>query len=160
MLSIRGTDELKAAALLFRNADRATRAAIAKESRQWSPELKRAAQARARGRVDRRIANSGRTTTTARGLKATFGASGSLPSGERLAEVTRPFEFGTGNREAKKTYLSRQRTSKRRMYVTRRTQRQIPRRNDKGRFLYPAVADVTPDLVARWVRAIAKAVQR
>lgn len=157
MINIRGVPELRATALVFRNADRETRRGIQREARTWAPDLQRAVARRARTGVDRQIAASGRITVTARGIKAVFGSSGRLSSGEPLRSVARPYEFGTGSPHATKEYLSRHRVSRRAMRVTRRVQEQVPHRRDTGRFIYPGVADATPELVARWVRAVAQA---
>jgi hypothetical protein len=115
-------------------------------------------QARAHGAVERRIANSGKASVTNRGPKATFGSGGKLSSGEPLGEVTRPYEFGTSRHNVKVEYLSRHRISGRAMRVKRRTMRQLPAQSDEGRFVYQGLADATPELVGRYVKAIAEAV--
>jgi hypothetical protein len=157
-VSVRGLPELRAAALLLKQADAPTRAALKRESRAWAPTLERAIKARARTDVDRRIAASARTTVTAKGLKATVGASGRLPSGDALREVTRPYEFG-GNRNVRNKYVGRSPKGKAVIY-RRRTQRQIPDPAPNGRMVYQGLADVTPELVSRYVRALAKVMSR
>jgi len=154
MLRIDGVDEVKAAALLFARADKTTQAAIRKETAKFAPELRKAAMRHATDPVSRKVAASGKTTVTAKGMRAVFGASGTHGKA-RLSELAGPWEFG-GNRQRKETYMSRRKG--RSMKVTRRTQMQIPPKTPDGRFLYPAVADVTPELVGRWVRAVAQAV--
>jgi len=154
MLRVDGVDEVKATALLFARADKPTQAAIRKESAKWAPELRRAAMRRATDPVSRKVAASGKTTVTAKGLRAVFGASGTHGKA-RLSELAAPWEFG-GNRQRKETYMSRRKGKS--MRVTRRTQAQIPAKAPDGRFIYPAVADATPDLVGRWVRAVVQAV--
>jgi len=155
MLKVRGIPELEAAAILFKNADRETRRALAQQSKAWAPTIIRAAKMHAELPQDRAIAGSGRVTVNTKGIVATFGAAGRLGSGTPLREITRPFEFGTQNDDTFTTYLSRQRTTKRAMKVTRRTRKSLPAWNKTGRFLYPAVADTAPELVSRYVRAIA-----
>jgi hypothetical protein len=61
--------------------------------------------------------------------------------------LTRPWEFG-GNQQRFDTY--RRKGHK----VTRRTQKQIPRKTPDGRFIYPAVADAAPRIVGAWARAV------
>lgn len=156
MLKVNGIPELEAAAALFAHLDKPTMAAMRKESTKWAPKLRAAAVQGAKGPIDHAIAASGKTTVTAKGLRAVFG-SGSF-HGEPLSALTRPWEFGTARPQAKTSYLSRQRTSRRAMKVTRRTQLQVPKRAVNGRFIYPAVARATPDLVSLWVRAVVKAV--
>lgn len=153
-VTVRGVPELKAAALLMRQADRPTRDALRRESKAWAPTLERAIKSRARSDVDRRIAATARTTVTAKGLKATVGASGRLPSGEPIREVTRPYEFGTARPDARTRYIGRR--GGKRVTYDRRAQRQIPRAQRKGRFIHPALADATPVLVTRYVRALAR----
>lgn len=154
MLRIDGLDEVKATARLFADADKPTQAAIRKQSQAWAPTLRAAALSRAHDPVSRAVAASGKVTVTGKGLRAVFGGSGSF-HGEPLRNLAGPFEFG-GNRQRKETYLSR--SKGRAVRVTRKTQVQIPPKTPAGRFLYPAVADTTPDLVGRWVRAVVQAV--
>jgi len=159
MIKVRGTDELMAAAVLFRNADRETRRALAKESRAWAPTIVRAAKRRAVLPQDHAVAESGKVSITSKGIVATFGSAGRLSStGTHVGEVTRAYEFGTESRERRSRYVSRQRSSGKEMYVQRRTRIELPRRTRSGRFIYPAVADTAPDLVGRYVRAVARAV--
>lgn len=154
MLKVDGLPELQATALLFAKADKPTQAAIRKASQAWAPTLRAAAVRRATDPVSRKVAASGKVTVTAKGLRAVFGASGNHGKA-KLSELAGPWEFG-GNRQRKETYMSRRKGKS--MRVTRRTQVQIPAKAPNGRFLYPAVADATPDLVGRWVRAVAEAV--
>jgi len=88
-----------------------------------------------------------------------FGSTGRV-SGARLSEIAGPYEFGTARRNSKTKYLTRHRSSRKEYFVERRTHVQLPPRNPDGHFIYPAVADQAPALVARWVRAVAQAVQR
>ncbi len=153
MLKVDGLPELQATALLFAKADKPTQAAIRKASQAWAPTLRAAAVRRAHDPVSRAVAGSGRVTVNSKGLVAVFG-SGSF-HGEPLSNLAGPWEFG-GNQQRKETYMSRRKG--RSMKVTRRTQVQIPQKTPNGRFIYPAVADCTPDLVGRWVRAVVEAV--
>jgi len=154
MLTVQGMTELQAAAVLFRDCGAPIKKAMQQEAKTWTPTLIRSAQAHARGEVQKRIAQSARPSVTNKGPKVSFGASGRV-TGSPLGKITRPYEFGTDDRNKKTTYLSRQRTSKKAMRVNRRTMRQLPARNADGHFLYPAVAATVPDLVGRYVRAIA-----
>jgi hypothetical protein len=155
MLKITGADELKAAAAYYGRLDAPTKKAVRSASQSFAPRLKRAAAARARGPVDRRIAQSGKVTVNNKGLVAVFGSTGRLPSGEPLRTVAAPYEFGSGRRQTTTTYLSRQRQTRSAMRVERRTKVQLPGILPTGRFLFPAVADVTPELVSAWLKALA-----
>lgn len=158
MLHVKGTAELAAAAAYFGRLDAPTRAAIRTEAKRWAPTLVREAVVNAsrHGPVAVRVAQSGKTTVTGKGLVAVFGSTGFLASEGRRVPVARltGWEFGA-DREKKTRYISRQRTSGRAMDVYRRTRRQMPPRKANGWFLHPAVAEATPTLVAMWVRAVA-----
>jgi hypothetical protein len=133
--------------------------AVERESRKFGPVLVRAAQARASGEVDQRIARSGTAKASRDGFVVRFGGTGRV-SGTPLREITRPYEFGTSNPDRfSEPYRARHRVSGRAMRVSRRTMRQLPQQSETGRFLYPALADVTPALVGRYVRAITNTVR-
>lgn len=153
-VSVRGVSELRAAALLLKQADAPTKAALRREAKAWAPELERAIKRRAKTKVDRTIAATTTTTVTAKGLKATIGSRGKLPSGDKISAVVRPYEFGTARPELYEKYVGRR--NGRAVIYRRRTQRQIPRINRKGRFIYQGLADSTPALVSRYVRALAR----
>jgi hypothetical protein len=151
MLDVKGVREVRAMAQVFQDADRETQKAIRKATTQVSPLLKQAAQRRAFDDVSRKIANSGKVTPSRKGLQAVFGASGKH-GGARLSELTRPWEFG-GNQQRFGTY---RRSGHK---VTRRTQKQIPRKAPDGRFIYQALADAAPRIVGAWVRAVVKVIE-
>lgn len=149
--------ELKAAALLYQRAPREIQAGIKRQAVAWAPTLKAAAERRATDPVSRRIAASGKVTVTNKGVAAVFGSAGKLSSGEPLRNVTRAYEFGSAYQSVKREYIGRQRVTKRRVFIKRRTRAQLPRdAKNTGRFVYPAVADCAPDLVSRWVGAVVK----
>ena len=130
--------------------------AIEQESRRFAPLLIRSAQVHARGEVEKRIAQSGQAKVAKDGFVVSFARSGKV-SGAKLSEIARPYEFGTSNPERYTEYASR--SPKGKAYrVKRRTQAQIPRHVPTGRFLHPALADVTPKLVSAYVRAIVNTV--
>lgn len=137
----------------FRAAGKQTRATIQVQSRRFAPILVRSAQKRAHGEVEKRIAQSAQTFTSAKGFKVRFGA------GRTLGEITRPYEFGTYRPEKYEKYKMRHRISRKQYDVKRRTQRQIPPARKDGRFLYPALAEVTPELVTAYVRDIGRALE-
>ena len=144
-----GSPELDAAVLLYKRAPKAIRDGIRDESKRWAPELRAAIISHAPDKVSRDIAATARVTSGAQGLRAVVGAG--------MADLARPWEFGTARPDERTRYGGRSPKGKAVIY-NRRAQRQVPRINSKGRFVYPAVADMTPRLVGRWVRAIALAV--
>lgn len=152
MLRVDGADELKAAALLYARAPQTIQRDIQAQAKAWAPTLVRAARAHARDRMSSRIADSGVARVNQKGVVAVFGAG-------KMVKVARPYEFGTARPDAwSKGYVGRTPGGRGYPVPRRRTQRQIPPRNEEGRFVYPAMADVTPDLASRWVRAVAQAV--
>ena len=157
-----GIPELRAAAALFAHAPDETRTAIRKTNREMEPQIARiihrhAGAARDGSKVDARIADSVRVRSGDRGVSVVVGSVGKVGR-TPLRDVVWQYEFGTNDREHKTEYLSRQRTSKKAMKVTRRTRKQLPQRTAKGRMVYPAVAEIAPKLVTEWVRVIAQAV--
>jgi hypothetical protein len=156
MLRVEGTNELRFAAAYFGRLDKPTKAAIRKEARTWGPLLVREAivGASSRDKVSVAVAQSGKVTSSNRGLVATFGSTGRYKGRTPLANLAAPYEFG-GDREKVETYYARHRISRRAMKVSRHAQRQLSPRRRKGYFIMSAVADTTPTLVGMWVRAIA-----
>jgi len=158
MLDVEGTTALKLAAAAYGKAPAEVKKAIRDVSKTWAPQLKagvseRAAQMPAQAQAPMwAVARSARTSTNARGLVATFGASGTF-HGTPTRRLAAPFEFG-GDRRKYERYISRQRKTKQRMYVERRAQAQIPMRRTKGYAIFPTVADLTPELVAAWIKTI------
>jgi hypothetical protein len=164
MLHVEGERTLRTAAAYYGRMDKEVKAALRAKARSWSPLLVKEAIVRASsyGAPAVALAESGKVTSTNKGLQAKFGATGFFPaSGGRRVKTTRlvPFEFGA-NQDKYEQYLSRQRTSKRAMQVNRRAQRQMPKRRKRGYFIFPAVADTTPVLVGLWVSAIADVAER
>jgi hypothetical protein len=155
VLTIKGTDQLDDVTRLFKTCEAPIKKAMQKEARAWGPEIVAAAKARARGPVQQAIAASGKVSVTTKGLKATFGSSGRVGT-QALAQLTRPYEFGARTPQKFTKYLSRHRLSKQAIRVTRRTQKQLPAWNSTGHFLHPALAKTAPDLVGRYVAAIAR----
>jgi hypothetical protein len=137
--------------------DKPTRAAIRTEAKKWGPMLVREAIVHASSQPDpaMAVARSGKISVTNRGLVATFGV-GRYRSGKRSIPLERftGYEFGA-YREQKTRYISRHKTSGKAMDVYRRVKRGMPPSRRKGYFVFPALADTTPTLVAMWVRAIA-----
>lgn len=125
-------------------------------TRAWAPSVIHAAVAHARDKQSGAIAASGKIKPLNHGVAIVFGE-GTFRKGVPLRDITRQYEFGTGQSEQEGTYRSRSPRGKA-FPVTRRVQRQIPRVRKTGRFLYPAVADRTPELTSRLVREILRVV--
>lgn len=159
-MSVRASPQLQAALLAYRAAPKTVQAAAKTAAKTWGEDLRSAAQQRATGRVQSRIAASGRVQLTAgRGARAVFGSSGSLsgPWGRTpLRAVAGQYEFGSARRRVKTAYRSRY-TGGAGFMVKRLTRIQIPVRAENGNFAWPAVADVTPDVTRALVAAVAAA---
>ena len=151
------TSDLKTMREQLHRARKDIHKALEAESRKWAPMIVRSAQRHARDEVSKRIAQSGTAKIAKDGFVVSFGRTGKV-SGTRLAEITRPYEFGTYRPNQYTEYRSRHRESRKAMRVKRRTQKQIPAARESGRFLYPAVADITPKLVTGYVRAITETI--
>lgn len=148
------TSDLRALREQLHRARKDIKQELAQESRRFAPMLVRSAQTHARGEVEKRIAQSGTVRIVKDGFVVSFGRTGRLSGGARLREVTRPYEFGSKSQDVpSKPYRSRSPRG-RAMVVRRRTRAQLPPFNADGRFLYPALAEVTPRLVSGYVRAI------
>lgn len=65
-------------------------------------------------------------------------------------DIAAAFEFGPPDRNEKETY------TRKGSPVTRRTKRQLPWRNDKGRVVYAAFAEIGPRLASMWVQTIVR----
>jgi hypothetical protein len=157
MLRIDGIPEVQAAALLWSRAPEEIRKGIKAESAKMAPVLRQAMQQQAGDRVTSILAATADVGVTSKGLIARAGSRGKV--GRTPArELVRQYEFGSPRRTTATTkYMRRNRTSGGGHYVTRHTHMQLPSRNPDGRFAYPAVARVAPELVARWVRVVAEA---
>lgn len=157
MLRVEGDRTLKLAAAAFGRAPKEVRAAIRDTAKGWGPLLQRTASEYASMHpratdIAFAVARSAKLTSNTKGLVATFGASGTF-EGEPLRNLAAPFEFG-GNQQKYEKYIARHRTSRKRYYMTRRAQAQIPKRRAKGYYIYPAVAHDTGRLVAMWIKTI------
>jgi hypothetical protein len=101
-------------------------------------------------------------SATTKGLVASFGTGGYMASGGKGNSKPRSIpvskltgaEFGTNRHGQKVAYTSRGRSSGL-FKVQRRVKSGMSSRNPDGYFIFPAVAEMTPKLVAMWVRAIA-----
>jgi hypothetical protein len=154
---VAGVEELRLAAAYLARLDTPTKAAIRTQAKKWGPMLVREAIVNASSQPDpaMAVARSGKISSTNKGLTATFGL-GRYKSGKRSIPLVRmvPYEFGA-NQQKYERYIARHRTSRKAMDVYRRAQKQMTPRKRSGYFVFPALADTTPTLVAMWVRAIA-----
>jgi hypothetical protein len=155
---VKSVREVQLAAQYFGRMDKDVRRSVAAEAKQWGPMLVNRVQqdAHSHGRPAVAVASSGKVSATTKGLVASFGTSGTMASGDRRIPVSKltGYEFGTGKQRQKVAYTSRGRSSGL-FKVQRRVKSGMSSRNPDGYFIFPAVAEMTPKLVAMWVRAIA-----
>lgn len=160
MFSVHGSDELRAAVLALKAADRDLRRDIYARIRETMNPVWR-------GAVAENLTNHMQALTIAKGVRI---AAGNPP---RLMAATSKrrlkgnggglipdqhwagFEYG-GNREAYSTYKRRNPGGTGTHTVTRRTQRHLPPRRRSGYVLGPAVAEVAPRLASLFVQSVVR----
>lgn len=151
------SDAVNDAADLLRRADKdvvkAMRRAVTREVNPW---LKSAIRRNAPDAPSRAIAGTARVRSGQRPAVVVGSAKKIGAGGASTAELAAVYEFG-GYTEYERGYARRNKRGGGRHKVVRHTQRQIPRRDRQGRFIYPAVADAAPMLVSAWVQVIAEA---
>ena len=150
------SDAVNDAADLLRRADsdvvRAMRRAVTREVNPW---LKSAIRRNASDAQSAKIASTARVRSGQRPA-VVVGSGKKFAGGASTAELAAVYEFG-GYQNYRRGYARRNPGGGGRHKVVRHTQRQIPRREKSGRFIYPAVADAAPMLVSAWVQVIAEA---
>jgi hypothetical protein len=158
VLHVEGVNEVRLAAAYFGRLDQPTRKAVAAEAKKWAPMLVNRVQreAHTQGKPGVALAASGKVSATTKGLIASFGTTGAMASGSRRIPASKlaGFEFGTSKQQQKVKYVSRGRSTGL-FEVNRRVKAGMSPRRKDGYFIFPAVAEMTPKLVAMWVRAIA-----
>lgn len=156
-ISVRDADELQAAVLALKLADRdlrreINRATVAVGNRIWKPLV----AAHATRAMDARVLVPGARVKAGNPPTAVAAAS-RRPIGRtrRLvpADSWHAFEFGASDREVTYDRRSRKGTVHR---VTRHTRRQLPPRIRAGRVVFPAFAETAPRIVSLWVQLIVK----
>lgn len=104
----------------------------------------------AAGSLDRRVLTAGARIAAGNPPVATAATSRRRLSGGLMpAEAWPAFEFGA-DRNKRTTYRRKGAT------VTRRTRRQLPSRNPRGRVVFKAFREIAPRNVSLWVQIIVK----
>lgn len=156
MISVRGSEHLRAAVLGLRQARREVRNDINRATRQTlNPVWRDAVTAGARTQLDRRVLAQGARILA--GNPPTLAAATStrkLRGGLVPAESWHAVEFGA-DRSAVTTY---DRTSPKgiRHTVKRHTRRQLPPRYRKGRVVFRAAEQLAPRAASLWVSIIVR----
>lgn len=153
MLSVYAApDELRAAVLAMKRADKAIRSDISARMRgAMSPEWKRIVGARAATKLERRLLLPG-TRIAAGNPPALVAASGTRRFGNGLTPNRHApgVEFGAHDGESE--VVNRRGTR-----YERHTMRHLPARRRAGRVVYPAAAELLPRIAAYWTQSIIRA---
>jgi len=162
-IDARSSRELRAILAALKNADREIQKQIRTQTKQaivpeWQRALAREASTVPQSKV---LVQTATATVSNQNIKLTAATKGRRLSGGLLPrEGFGGFEFGAKVRQS--TYT--QRSPKGRPYrVTRRTGKQFPAYNARGRVFYPAVKRIVPRVASLWaqttVRVIAEALE-
>lgn len=156
MLSVLGSQQLRAAVLALKVARRDVRNDIARATRQtFNPVWRDEVAKRARTPLERRVIAAGARIAAGNPPAAVAATSKrKLPGGLVPVESWQAVEFGAA-RSTVTTYTRRSVNGKSHK-VTRHTTRQLPARNRRGRIAYPALEAVAPRLAALWVSIIVR----
>lgn len=151
-MQVQDSPTLAKALTVFARADSDVQKEMNKATRGATSWVRAIVQNKAGGYpLDAAVARTTRVAATRAGVKVVVGGSGrigDLP----MRELVRPIEFGA-QRNKRVTYRSAYRGG-RAFEVRRHTARQLPWRKPKGRIVYPAVAEIAPQIVSWWVRSI------
>ena len=142
--------ELAAVVALFKGASKEQKAGIRKGLRKFEPLIQGKLRSFAKTPEQQAMANSASFSATNKGVRLKVGSRGTWGNspGAKLSVLVRPYEFG-GYPQRYVQYLSRRGGNGFR--VDRRTQRQLPKRNTSGWFVYPSVAESVPELTSAWL---------
>lgn len=151
--------EVAAAVGAFRLADARLKRIINQDTveafnSQWGRQVRAEAAAGPGGRERTRMLRNGGSVRIKGGNppQALAYQSGQLAKGVRSRDMYGAWEFA-GRGKGRQRYVTTS-PKGRRYIVNRRTQEQIPVRQDTGYAVYPVFADFAPRVVARWVQSI------
>jgi len=159
VITVRGDDRLKAVVLAVKAAPREVRKAVTDDTKTViGPVWTTAVNDRARTRTDQLvIAKGARIKGGNPPVAVAASSTRKLKGGLIPADSWGAFEFGAStNRDTFTTYTGRSRKGK--PYpVKRRTRRQLPPPNRKGRVAFAAFSEVAPRAVSLWVQSVVRA---
>lgn len=160
VLSARGVDELRAAAIALKRVDRNLRSDINKATAQQGNQIWRSSVAgKTRRPLDEQILAKGARVAGGNPPQAVAANSRRAIGRDRRlipAERWPGYEFGTDNRDAYSRYQRKNRKTGGTHQVERRTMRHLPPRYRKGRVLWPAFADSAPRVASLWAQLIVR----
>lgn len=157
--SVESLAEFKAAALALKAASKELRSDISKATRAtvgpiWKEEVAERAGAHI---MAQKVLTKGARVAAGNPSRAIAGSSRRPLSGGLIPDQSgRPFEFGSTNREAKKSY--RVTRGGKTFTVKRRTRRQLPPFRKGGYVVFPAWRDTAPRMVSLYTQLIMKKV--
>lgn len=150
-VNVSGVREARLAATALRAVDRDLRREINAQTRTVvNPVWRTEVRDHTRTCQDATILEKGaRVATGARPRLVAASSRRALSGGLVPSEEWQAWEFGTSAKGVKTRYRRRSQNGGSHI-VLRRTRRQVPNRNAKGRVLYPAVREVLPRVAALW----------
>lgn len=157
--SVNTSRQLQAVVLAFRLMDKELKRDINKATRdQLNPTWKALVELEAQGPGTHAVLVPG--TRINAGNPPTAKAATStrkLSGGARPVDLAHLYEFGVGDPERfGKPYQRKNRKTGGTHTVTRRTMRQLPKREPKGRAIYPAFAELAPRMASLWTQLVVK----
>lgn len=158
VVSVRSSKEIQAAVLGLRLMDKDLRREINKATReQMNPTWQGLVKLEAQRPADFAILVPGTRIAAGNPPSAKAGTSTrKLSGGGVRADLAHIQEFGVNDREVYRTYDRRNRRTGGSHKVTRRTLRQFPARERKGRVIYPAFAELAPRMSKLWVQLVVR----
>lgn len=162
-ISVRNSRELLATILAIRQAPREIQKQIRQHTKaitteEWKRAMAENASISGVGRAGSRVlVQSARVAVSNQNVRLSSATVGrKMKGGLEPKRDYAGFEFGA-NPDKRTTYTATSRRGKR-YDVTRRTARQLPRRNRKGHVFYPAVADMVPRIAALFVQTTVRTI--
>ncbi len=161
-IDARSSREVAAAVAAFRLADRDLQRIVRQDTKatfnsEWGRAVRAEAASGPGGDIRARALRNGGSVRVNGGNPPQLMAyqSGSLVPGVKSRDSYGAWEFA-GRSAKPKRYVTRSPKGKR-YIVNRRTQNQMPPRQDTGYAVYPQVAEFGPRVVAYWVQSIVRA---
>lgn len=152
--SAASSDTFRAAALALKLVPRELRNEINRMTRaELNPVWRKFIAAAAKTKMDKLVLVKGARVAPGNPTQL-IAASSKRPLSDGLVpddrDIAAAFEFGTPNPNKKETY------TRKGSPVTRRVEKQLPWRNDSGRVVYAAFAEIAPRLASMWVQVIVR----
>ena len=156
-ISLFNSKELQAVTLRMKSLDKDISKALRTETKKVvDPVWREAVRGNVTSRLETRVlSDTARAAVSNDNVTLKAGGIGrSMVGGATPSDIWHNVEFGA-NREFEREYPTTSRKGNR-FKVNRHTRRQFEDRNQKGRVVYPAAAEVIPRIASLWVSTIVK----